>query len=328
MRVYVTGGSGLLGSHLAAHLREEDHEVVALHRRTSDTLRLEELGCELVEGDVRDGPESLLAGMEGCSHAVHGAALVYSGGSWPKIREVNVEGTAHVLEAAARAGVGHAVQISSVAVYGPTDGPVDETAPLDTPLHPTDLYARSKREAEEEARRVEGETGVAVTVLRPSAVYGEGDRLMAPALADLLRAPVVPLLGSGRNRVPVVYSGNVATATALALRAGRGGAVFDVGMDRPLTQRELLAGLARGLGRSPRLIPTPAGLVRSGADLLQKVGVSTPGAQHLPIARVARLALAENPHPSDRIRRELDWDPPHDHESALERTGRWLKENR
>jgi len=75
-----------------------------------------------------------------------------------------------------------------------------------------------------------------------------------------------------------------------------------VGLDEPLTQRQLLAGLAEGLGVSPKFVTIPAGLVRGASDLAQWVGVSTPGAKHLPIQRVARLALGETPYPSRRIR--------------------------
>ena len=327
MRVFLTGGTGLIGSHTAAHLRDDGHEVVALCRKGSDTSFLEGLGCALPEGDVRDPPDVLAPAMARCTHLLHCAALVYAGGSWSKVREVNVEGTRHVLAAAVEAGVEHAVHLSSVAVYGTVDGPVDEDSPIDRDIPKRDLYARSKREAEAIARAVEVEHGLRVTVLRPAAVYGERDRLMARRIARMVERPVTFLLGSGHNTLPTLYAGNVAVAAVLALKAGRSGATFLVGQDHPLTQRGLLAGLAVGLGRSPVLIPIPASLVRGAAELLQRLGVSAPGAQHLPLARVARLALSENPYGSARIRRELGWDPPYRHEDALERTGRWLLEH-
>ncbi len=324
MRVFITGGTGLLGSHVAHEMRSYGWEVVALHRRDADTLFLEEHECELAEGDVRDDPEILAELMTGCTHVVHAAALVYASGKWPKVRAVNVDGTRNVLEAAAQAGVQHAVHISSVAVYGSVDGPVDEGTPTDSDLPPADLYARSKRQAEAVARGIEEQLGLPVTILRPSAVYGERDRLMAPALADVLRLPVVPLFGAATNALPVVYAGNVAVAIRLALEAGRGANTFDVGLDHPLGQRELFEMLAAGMGIAPRFLAVPAGIVRGGADVLARLGVSTPGAHHLPIDRVARLALAENPYPSRSIRTELGWDPPHGHREALRRTGRWI----
>lgn len=324
MRVFLTGGTGLLGSHVAAHLRDGRHQVVALCRRGAATRFLERIGCEVVEGDVRDPPDVLASAMSGCTHAAHAAGLVYSGKSWPKVREVNVEGTRHVLEAAASAGVAHAVHFSSVAVYGTVDGPVDEDGPIERDLPKGDLYARSKREAEGVARAVESKGGLGVTVLRPSAAYGERDRLMTLRLARIVRRPVGFLLGPGTNTVPTVYAGNVAVAAILALEAARTGSTYVVGLDHPLTQRALLEGLARGLGQKPLLVPIPAPLARSAATLLQRLAVSTPGIRHLPLARVARLALRENPYTSVRVRRELGWDPPYQHTDALARTGRWL----
>ncbi|MDP2955067.1 MAG: NAD-dependent epimerase/dehydratase family protein [Longimicrobiales bacterium] len=327
MRVFLTGGTGLLGSHIAALLAEEGHGVVALCRPRSDTTFLTSLGCTVVEGDVTDGVDRLERLARGCTHAVHGAALVYTGGDWPKIRWVNVDGTRNILEAAAAAGVVHAVQISSVAVYGTVAGAVDEQTPVDTPIPPGDLYARSKREGEKAARAVEESAGMSVCIVRPSAVYGERDRLMTQRIARMLRGPVSFLLGSGGNTIPAVYAGNVAEAVLLALKAGRGRATFDVGMDHPLTQRALLEGMAEGLGRHPVLVPLPAGLVRPAADLLQALGVPAPGAAHLPLGRVVRLALGENPFASRTIREELGWEPSHRHEDALRRSGRWLREN-
>lgn len=326
MRVYLTGGTGLIGSHLAAELRARGHGVVALHRRGADTGYLAQLGCHLVEGDVRAEADILAEGMVGCTHVVHGAALVYAGGQWPKVRAVNVDGTRNVLTAAVKAGVGHGVHISSVAVYGSVDGAVDESTPTDSDLAPGDLYARSKREAEDVARGIERKRGLPMTIVRPSAVYGERDRLMTPTLAKILRSPVVPLFGGGENTLPVVYAGNVAGALRLTLEASRGEETFDIALDRPLTQRSLFGTLAEGMGRTPRFVSIPAGLVRSGARALARLGVDTPGAQHLPIDRVARLALGENPYASSRIRRELGWEPAHAHEDALVRTGRELTE--
>lgn len=328
MRVFLTGGTGLLGSHLAHLLRAKGHGVVALYRDGADTLYLEENECELVEGDVRQDPEQLQKAMAGCTHVVHGAALVYADGTWPTIRAVNVDGTRNVLRAAVAAGVGHAVHISSVAVYGTTDGVVDEDHALDSDLPPGDLYARSKREAEEVARGIEERRGLPVAIVRPSAVYGERDRLMVPAMADMMRSPVVPLFGPGDNTLPVVYAGNVAQAIIAALEAGKGGCTYDVGLDYPLTQRELMEGLARGLGRSPKLVSIPAWLVRGTVRTLVGLGFKTPGAKHLPLDRVGRLALGENPYLSERIRRELAWEPTHTHDDALARAGRWYADHR
>jgi len=104
MRVFLTGGTGLLGSHLADELRGAGHSVVALCRGGAATAFLEEIGCELAIGDVQDPVATLAKAMTGSDAVVHGAGLVYTGGSWPAIRAVNVEGTRSVITAAAAAG--------------------------------------------------------------------------------------------------------------------------------------------------------------------------------------------------------------------------------
>lgn len=323
MRVFLTGGTGLIGSHLTAELRAHGHEVVALHREGADTYYLEEQECELVEGDVRDDAELLTGAMTGCTHLVHAAALVYARGGWPKVRAVNVEGTRNVLAAAAEAGVGHAIHVSSVAVYGPATPPIDEDTPTDADLPSNDLYARSKREAEEVARAAERRTGMPVAIVRPCAVYGERDRLAVPQLQRILKLPVVPLFGSGDNTVPMVYAGNIAVALRLVMEAGAGDVVYDLGMDHPITQRELLEYLARGLRTRPTFMSIPRALVSGTASVLNALGAKVPGIRHLPLKRLARLVLDDNPYSSLRIRDALGWEPPHEHRDALERAGHW-----
>jgi len=325
MRVFITGAGGLLGSHLAHALVERGHEVVGLFRPGADTRFLDHLGCRVVWGDVRQEAEALAPAMEGCDRLVHAAAQVYAGGSWPKVRETNVDGTRNTLTAARLAGVEHVVHVSTVAVYGGARGVVDESTPIDSPISHGDLYARSKREAEEVARGIEARRGLPVTIVRPSAVYGERDRLMAPAIARILRLPMVALLGPGRNALPVVYAGNVAVAISLVLEQCAGGETFNISSDFPLTQRQLFEGLAEGLGRNPRIVSLPAPVIRAATRVLGPLGLSAPGARHLPLERVIDLALGENPFPSIAIRRALGWTPPHTHEDALVRTGGWLR---
>lgn len=326
MRVFITGGTGLVGSHAAEHFRDAGAEVVCLQRPSSDTGFLRSIGCRIVTGDVRDDPERTAEAMAGCDRLVHSAALVYSEGPWPRIRAVNVEGTAKVLRSAARAGIRRAVHVSSVAVYGDAPGPLDESAPTDLPLRPTDLYARSKREAEGEAFAVAREGQIELCVLRLSAVYGERDRIFAPALASFLRWPVTPLLGPGANRMPVVYGGNAAVGIAVALELPEAaGEIFNLGADHPVTQREMLSGLARGMDESVRFVSLPAGLVRWGARMGDSLGFHPPGARDLSLSRVAELALTDNPFRTERARRVLGWRPPVHPDEALRRTGGWLR---
>ncbi len=326
VRVFLTGGTGLLGSHVAQRLLEGGNEVVALHRRGSDTTFLRELGCDLVEGDLLDEAALHTRRMKGCQGVVHGAAYIYGGPSLEAVRRVNVEGTRRVLEGAREAGVPRVVHLSSVVVYGDPPSPITEETPLTEPLGPLDFYGVSKREGDLLAQTFHQEGGMSVTVLRPPAIYGERDRLLVPKLATFLKRRVLFLLGSGRTTMAAVYAGNVAQAVEMALVGRGGGGVFNVTEDVPLTLRDLYLALGRALRIRPLFVCIPAPLARLGAGVGEKIGITIPGARELPLTRVVRLATENNPYPPDLARKELGWDPPFSLGEALDRTGIWVRD--
>src|SRR5436305_9144308 len=100
MRIFLTGGTGFIGSAVAARLRARGDEVVALVRSPEKGRSLEEAGCRLVQGDVTD-QDTIREAMRGCDAAIHGAAIYEVG--IPSSRrtamwDANVRGTLTVLE--------------------------------------------------------------------------------------------------------------------------------------------------------------------------------------------------------------------------------------
>lgn len=326
MRIFLTGGTGLLGSHVAERLRARGDEVVALCRPSSDTTFLEGLGCELVEGALEESPDLHARRMEGCSGLVHAAAYIYGGPSLDAVRAVNVDGTRHILQGAKEAGVVQVVHISSAAVYGDPPAPITEETPLDAPLRSVDYYGQSKREGEGVAAGFHERGRMHVTIFRPPAIYGERDRLFVPKLVTFLRQPVVFLLGSGEARFGSVYAGNVAQAVELALDGRGSGGVFNVTEDVPITQRSLYEGLARELGLTPRYLSIPAGLAKFGAAVGDALRIRIPGARDLSLSRAVRVSTDDNPYVGSKALRELGWEPHYSLDEALARTARWVRE--
>jgi 2-alkyl-3-oxoalkanoate reductase len=291
-RLFLTGGTGLAGSHVAARFREKGTEVRALHRDSSDTSFLESLGCELVAGDVRDDRDTLARAMDGCDALVHAASLVYADLPWPRVRGINVEGTGGVFRGALAVGVTRAVHLSSVAVYGIPDGEVDEGSPTDRPLLPRERYARSKREAETVVREVaEAAPHLHVAILRPTAIYGERDRLFTPRLAGHLRRKRQVLPGGGRTPLPLVYAGNLATAVEAALTQPLPEPVraYNVTADAPVSLRDFYGALARALGTEPRFVSIPGPLVRLAARAADALGLHLPDMEEVPSSPPGRI---------------------------------------
>jgi dihydroflavonol-4-reductase len=174
VRVFVTGGTGLVGKPIVARLAGGGHEVRCLARRTSSTRELEQLGCKITYGDVTDRA-SVLEGVRGCEWVVN-LANVYS--FWEPDKgtygRVNVGGTRNVMEAALRAGVSKVVHVSTPVVWGNTPGsPFDEESRLGTERFTE--YARSKHEGDEVVWERHRQKGLPVVVLYPGAVLGAGD---------------------------------------------------------------------------------------------------------------------------------------------------------
>lgn len=327
--LFLTGGTGLIGSHAAARWREEGHRVRALVRPDSDTRFLEELGCDLVIGDLEE-PRSFRGAADGCDVGVHAAALVAARAPWERYRAVNVEGTRHAVTECLRAGVGRFVHVSSVAVYGhPADHrehPIDESAATDLPLPRTAHYERSKRAAEEVVRSIAGEE-LEWAILRPCVVMGERDRAFTRRVARLVERPLIPVVGGGENDLAVVYAGTVAGAAWHAARSpAAAGSVFNVTDDGELRQRRLLSLARRELGGAGLTVPVPEPAARATVAAIELGVRVAPGGAAPPVSRRQLWFLTRgDPFDSSRIRHELGFSPPTDTEEGWKRALGWYR---
>lgn len=332
MTVLVTGGSGLVGSHLIRALLQEGTPVRALVRPPSRHL-VEAPGVQVVEGDVTD-ERTWRHAANGVSGVIHSAAVVAQRATRSDFFDVNVGGT-RLAVAAARAAEVRLVHVSSVAVYGRGSayaagpGHVDEDFHFG-PIWDHDYYAQSKRKSEQLVWDGVA-AGVDAVVLRPNVIYGEGDRLFSPRVLAAIRQRVVPQVGTGTNHLSCVYAGNVAAAALLALRTpAAGGRAFnttDDGADRH-TQRGFVDAFADALGVRVRRVRLPYGIARVAVDLWARWQMlRSPGRYPGVGGAAVRFLAEENPFVADRARRELGWTPVTSPRDAVARTVRWLLEN-
>src|SRR6202035_4237237 len=132
MRVFVTGATGFLGSHVARVLSDQGANLRLLIRPTSNLKNLEGLHAETATGDLRD-PASLEKAMSGCDTVFHVAADYRLWLRDPEeMYRSNVEGTRAILEAAHKNNIRAVVYTSSVATIGFTNNgrPADEDSPV------------------------------------------------------------------------------------------------------------------------------------------------------------------------------------------------------
>jgi oxidoreductase len=324
LTVLVTGGSGLVGSHVIEALRRATVPMRALVRPGGEPV-VQALGAEPVTGDVTDAAAWRRAAAGGLSGIVHAAARVGPGASYQAYEAVNVGGS-RLAVATARASGAHLVHVSSVSVYsGSADyRPTAERRTEDAafrPIAPDDYYARSKRESEQLIREAAQAGVIGATAIRPDVIFGERDRLFAPRVYRSIRARIVPLVGPGTNHLPCVYAGNVASAIVAALKLRRPGfRAYNVTRDAApaLTVREFMEAFADAAGVRIRVVRLPLPLARWTLGIWSG-------------RRLARAALAfmtgDDPYVTERAEAELNWQPAVETRTGIARTVRWLMEN-
>ena len=311
--ILVTGGTGFIGRHLVNRLAADGERVRVLSRTTPATLPE---GVECVAGDLA-GPGSLEPALAGVCRVVHLAALVPATRSAAAdLERVNREGTARLARAAAEAGVRQLVHVSSAGVYGDRAGTA--AAKEDDPPQPGTAYQRSKLAAEEALARTLLGSGVRWIILRPTLVYGPGS---AALFRDVARRRLW-LHGPAPGIVQPTFVADVVAVVAAALaRDDVADRVFNVGGERALDYRELIAAVASRIGRAPIQLTAPGWAERLAAA----VGGLWRASGREPPQRVARLAHAAVNWSVDttRVRSVLGYEPTPLAE-GLDRTAAWF----
>ncbi len=252
-RVFVTGGSGVVGRALVERLVSGGDEVVALARSRPSEETLRGLGAVPAGGDLFD-EDALAAAMAGCSviYNVAGVNTLCVDDPGPMLR-TNVDGPPVVVRAAARAGVGRFVHTSSAATIGEASGVVGRE---DTPHRGWYLstYERSKTEGERAVFEAGREAGVEVVCVNPSSVQGPGRsggtaRFLLAYLDGRLKV-FVP------TNVSLVDIADCAEGHVLAAERGVAGERYLLNsIALSITEALALAGEVAGVEGRPRLVP-------------------------------------------------------------------------
>jgi nucleoside-diphosphate-sugar epimerase len=329
----VTGATGLVGSHIAELLLEKGWTVRALVRSPRSAGELLP-GIEPVIGDVLDEASFRRAAL-GCHAVFHAAANIIVRGGWDAYRATNIEGTRNAIAAAAGAKA-RLLQVSSVAVYGPSSRyeaskrgeKTDERTEL-APLPERAFYARSKRESEALVMEAHRQGRIWASAVRPCVVYGRRDRQFVPRMAKVIGRVPIPLLNGGRSTFGVVHAANVAQGAVLAATSDRaGGNAYNLSNDFDVSVREFFELAGRGLGRRPLLVPMPTWFATAALGAAKSTLKLLSGGRFSLFSRSAISFIAEdNPFTSERARRELGWSPTARHETGVVDAFRWLRES-
>jgi len=262
-RVFVTGGSGLIGRALVERLVARGDEVVALARSDAAARGLAAQGAAVVRGDVLD-PAALRAGLSGAAVAYHVAGVNTLCPLDPRpLYRVNRDAARLVVRAAAEAGVRRLVHTSSAATLGEPEGTVGRE---DSPHRGAFLsdYERSKFEGEQAVRDEARHTGQDVVCVNPSSVQGPGRTGGTGRILLALLSGRLPVFID--TRISVTDIADAVEAHVLAAERGTPGERYVI-CGATLTTDEAFALLSRVTGRAvrPRIVPGAAATAAAAA---------------------------------------------------------------
>jgi NADH dehydrogenase len=249
VKVLVTGGTGFVGPRIVHALRAHGRDVRALVRRTERGAQLAGWGADLVTGDVTDAA-SVTAAVDGCTHVVHLVAIIR--GRPDEFDRVMTHGFRHVVAAARDAGVRRVVLMSALGTTEATKSLVP--------------YFAAKWAMEQELIG----SGLEYTIFRPSFVFGRDGGVLPTFVKQVRYAPVVTVVGSGRQRIQPIWVEDVAEHFARAVDApNAANRTFELGGPDIVTWDDLYNTIAKVLGKRRRLAHVPTSVARTGARLTQ-----------------------------------------------------------
>ena len=321
----ITGAAGLLGSQLVEQIQLHGHRVRAFVRPSSDTRRLQQLGVELCSGDLED-IATIRRAVQGVTKVFHCAAHVGDWGSWQEFYQGNVIATENLVQACREADEPRLVHVSSISVYGnfhPTGSLGRENMPLGENHWLWDHYGRSKVWGENVVRQYPNHV-----ILRPSWVYGPGDRNAIPRIVGALRQGRVRWIGNGKNLLNMVFVGDVARGALLAGTKDEAlGKAYHLCSPGELNQREVLHLLCEMLDLPPVRRAVPLSLAWQAAFVLEAVYRLCRSKHPPPITRRAIYMVGRTTHFSiEAAKRDLGWEPEIGLQKGLAQTFDWYRQ--
>lgn len=308
-RHVITGGSGFVGSHLAAALIARGQAVTIF-----DVSPPRQPGLAFVQGDIRHdddiaklrlGPNDVVYHL--AARQFHGAVPRRNRREW--FEQVNAAGTRNLLAAMKQAGARRLVFFSTDMTYGrPTRSPIRDNQ-VQRPIGP---YGASKLAAEQWIFDAAGRWSLAATVFRPRLIAGAGRLgILTKLFALIERGLPVPMIGSGRNRYQMISVDDCVSAALHAVDQGVPTGAFNLGSIDPPTVKALLADLVARAGSRSMLVPTPAPLVQAVLAALDRIGLT--------LLYPEQFAIADADYVLDtsRTARVLSWQPAHNDRDIL-----------
>jgi dihydroflavonol-4-reductase len=320
MEILVTGATGFVGSSLVGALSAAGHGVHCLSRSPGAGSARD--SRDIIRADIndRDSLESIPRGIDAVFHLA--AALNRPGTRARDFIEANVRGTRNLADLFTRRGVGQFVHCSTAAVSGPTGDVLFDEA---MECRPASLYEKTKLMAER-ILSAHSAAGFPVTILRPSIVYGPGDRRLL-GMFRMVKGRRFVFPGSGLGLLHPLYIDDLTAAFLKVLGNRRtAGETYIISGDAPVSYRRFVGEIAGVQGVPSPGLHVPALAMRTLASFADAVG--NVAGMKAPFTReTVNSMLCNYAYSAKKARRLLGFSPATPLRSGLSATVGWYSRN-
>ncbi|MCF7804178.1 MAG: complex I NDUFA9 subunit family protein [Candidatus Marinimicrobia bacterium] len=285
MKVFLTGGTGYVGSRILTDLLSAGHEVKALVREGSEEkLPVSRDEIEIVTGDALD-KSSFAPSLGDCDAVIHIIGIIREF-PWKGItfQKMHVKASENLIDAAIENDVGRFIYMSA----------------LGAKLDSKSGYFTTKAQVEDQLR----ESGLDYTIFKPSIIFGPGDEFIN-YFADMMKTfHVLPIIGKGKYRMQPVHISNVSQAFVQALTTPESiGKIYEIGGPDRYEYTEMMRRVKSTVGTFALFLHIPKVLMQWMAKLLQSL-------PFFPVTEAQIIMLYdENITEDNRAWEDFDLDP-------------------
>ena len=316
-RVLITGVTGFVGSKLATVIHEKGFVITGAVRSLSESIP--SFVEQVMVGDIAPNTnwQKSLVSIDVVVHIAARVHVMHDTSSNPleEFRRINTEATLNLARQAVESGVKRFIYLSSIKVNG--EATLQETPFLpDDKFVPTDPYALSKYEAEQELLKIADETQMEIVIIRPPLVYGVGVKANFLSMMKWLYKGIPLPFGAIHNKRSLVALDNLVDLILTCIvHPSAANEVFLVSDGEDLSTTELLNRVAIALGKNPRLLPVNQQLLELGLTMIGKKALAQRlcGSLQVDISKTKKL---------------LNWTPPVKVDEGLRKTAEAFKGSR
>lgn len=322
-KVLITGASGFLGYHIINAAVKEGYDVYAAVRKSSNVKHLQHLSVSYIELNYEDaaGLEKIFAEND-FDYVIHAAGTTKAN-TEAEYDLVNNTYTVNLARAAAKSKkIKRFVFISSLAALGPSKSATENITESKDP-NPVTAYGKSKLNAENNLQNID----IAVTVFRPTAIYGPREKDIF-IVTKTLNKGIDAYIGRINQQLSFVYGADMGEIAVRALKQTGENAYYNI-TDGKSYSRYAYADIVKAVLKKKAVrfhLPLP--VIKVILFLVEKINKSMNRVPAVSIEKLNELTALNWACDISKVKKELGFEPKFDLEKGLKESVEWYKENK